>query len=123
MLQKGKETKSIVLLAGLSNKDDFEEASSLFKYSIQELGFQFPPKSTLLIHYAKTIAKSIISGDMQPNEGCKIIGDINRALDWPVELVYFGLLSHDQTNHEDIGITEESIRPEIIEAAKELLKG
>ena len=121
-LEAGKDTKSIVLLAGLFPDDDFEDALQLFKSSLNELKLDIPPISVLLIHHAKKIAKAIIAGDISPNEGCRKIGEINFQLDWPEELAEFGLLAHVQTGHENLGITAENIQGEIREAAEQLLQ-
>lgn len=121
-LESGKDTKSIVLLAGLSPDDGFEEALQLFKSSLTELKLDFPPIDVLLIRHAKLIAKAILAGDISPNEGCKKIGKINFQLGWPEELAEFGLLAHEQTGHEDIGFTAENIQVDIRKAAERLLK-
>ena len=60
--------------------------------------------------------------EIQPNLGCAKIGEINHHLDWPEELSDFGMISDEQTGHENIGITSDSIIPEIISAAKELMQ-
>lgn len=67
------------------------------------------------------IAESIISGETDPNEGCSKLGEINRDLDWPTELAALGLLSHEQYDHENIGITAESCVPDIIDECKKLV--
>jgi hypothetical protein len=50
-----------------------------------------------------------------------LIGDINQKLDWPDELTGFGMLAHEQYDHENIGITTESCIPEIIDECKKLI--
>ncbi|MCK7633212.1 MULTISPECIES: hypothetical protein [unclassified Shewanella] len=70
---------------------------------------------------AVEIAKSIIAGDTDPNAGCSKLGEINRDLDWPKELSAFGLLSHEQYDHENIGITAEACIQEIIDECKKLV--
>jgi hypothetical protein len=67
------------------------------------------------------IAKSIIAGEINPNDGCAKLGDLNRDLDWPEELSVFGLLSHEQYDHENIGITAESCVSDIIDECKKLV--
>jgi hypothetical protein len=42
-------------------------------------------------------------------------------LDWPDELSAFGLLAHEQYDHENIGITAEGCVPDIIEESKKLI--
>lgn len=75
-----------------------------------------------LISEAVGIAKSIIAGDTDPNKGSAKLGDLNKVLDWPKELSAFGLLSHEQYDHENIGITAESCIPEIVDECKKLVE-
>ncbi|MGI2142625.1 hypothetical protein RA178_09725 [Shewanella oncorhynchi] len=70
---------------------------------------------------AVSIAKKILAGDIDPNLGCAKLGEINRDLDWPTELAAFGLLAHEQYDHENIGITVESCVPEIIDECTKLV--
>lgn len=64
-------------------------------------------EKNILFSEALDIAKKIVAGDIDPNKGCSLIGDINHALDWPEELSAFGLLAHEQHDHENLGITAE----------------
>ncbi len=73
------------------------------------------------INEAIDIAKKILSGEIDPNKGCSLIGDINHELDWPEELSAFGLLAHEQYDHDNIGITAEGCIPEIIDECKKLI--
>jgi len=74
-----------------------------------------------LTEKAIEVAKRILAGETDPNEGCSQLGDINRALDWPKELSVFGLLSHEQYDHEDLYITPENCVPDIIDECKKLV--
>ena len=78
-------------------------------------------KKTDLLNDALIIAKQILSGDIDPNKGCSQIGDINHALDWPEELSVFGMLAHEQYDHENLGITAEGCIPEILNECKKLI--
>lgn len=71
-----------------------------------------------LMHRALVIARGIVAGEIDPNAGCAQLGDINRALDWPPELSAFGLLAHEQHDHESLGITAEGCVPEIIKECR-----
>ena len=42
---------------------------------------------------AVSIAKQVVAGKMQPNEGCELIGDICWKLAWPDELTALGALN------------------------------
>lgn len=70
---------------------------------------------------AVQIAKTVISGDIDPNLGCAKLGEINRDLDWPTELSAFGLLAHEQYDHENIGITAKGCVQEIIDECEKLV--
>jgi hypothetical protein len=120
-LEKGIESESLILLAGLT-KSELLEASDLLKKAVPELGYSWPSEYLINLAYAKIIASQILSGEIQPNEGCNLIGEINHYLGWLDELSDFGSLAHNQSGHEHIGITRESVVPEIYSAAKELLK-
>lgn len=74
-----------------------------------------------LLQQAVEIAKKISEGEVQPNVGCAQIGDINRVLDWPPELSAFGLLAHEQYDHENLGITAEGCIPEILAECQTLV--
>ena len=103
-------------------KPSVYEALKLAHQSANELSIVLPNESQLKLLLAKNIAENIISGKIDPNIGCSKIGELNRELDWPKELSGFGLLSHEQTGHEHIGITRANIVPEILKEAKALLK-
>ena len=70
---------------------------------------------------AVAIAKQIVSGEINPNEGCDLIGKINDELGWPEELLGFGQLAHEQHGHEHLGITAENSIPDIIKESKKLI--
>ena len=71
---------------------------------------------------AVAIARQILAGTLSPRLGCARIADICRALDDPQELMPFDLFAHEQTGHEHIGITAESVEPQIIQACEELVR-
>ena len=71
---------------------------------------------------AQEIARDILDGKTDSNDGCSQIGEINRELDWPDELSAFGLLAHEQYDHENIGITAESCKDEILAEARKLVE-
>ncbi len=120
-LEKGIETESLILLAGLS-PSVYNDGFELFKKTVFELGFSWPSQKIISLVSARIIAEQIVSGEIQPNEGCSKIGEINHFLNYPKELSAFGLLSHEQTGHENIGITSASVIPEIISVAQKLLE-
>lgn len=70
---------------------------------------------------AMTVARQVIAGEIDPNLGCGLIAGIGEKLGYPKSLSMFMLLSHEQYDHEDLGITAKSCVPDIIEACRELL--
>ena len=118
-LERGIESQSLILLAGLLAPES-GGAIELFKKSIAELGIHAPSSKELMIYQAKHIAQQIMHGEIPPSLGCAQIGEIAIRLDWPNELAEFTLLSHEQTEHENLGITSESVKDAIFEAAKKL---
>ena len=106
------ESESLILLAGMT-PSEYTEASELLKKVISELGFSWPSDKVISLAYAKIIAQQILDDEIQPNLGCAKIGEINHHLDWPEELSDFGMISYEQTGHENIGITSESVIPEV----------
>lgn len=79
------------------------------------------PSREELFREAVAIAQKILGGELQPDAGCALIGDINRELDWPPELGGLGLLAHNQTGHDHIGINAESCVPEILDECRKLV--
>jgi len=78
--------------------------------------------NNLSFEEAIQIAKAILNGEMDPNKGCTKLSEVNEKLDWPDDLSIFGLLAHEQYNHEHLGITAENCVPNIIEECKKLVE-
>jgi hypothetical protein len=72
---------------------------------------------------AVRVAREVLAGTMDVNLGCGLIGSIAERNNHPSHLMLFVLLAHEQYDHEHLGMTAESLRPEIIEACRELLAG
>jgi hypothetical protein len=70
---------------------------------------------------ALSIATRVLSGEIDPNMGCNMIAAVAENLDSPTELLAFELLAHEQSGHEDLGITAQSCVPDILVACRELL--
>lgn len=98
-IEKGIETKSLILMAGLTTPETEEVKQLLRDLVIKELGFQYPSEEIIELAFARNIARRIFKKEIQPNEGCSLIGEINHILDWPESLSEFGLLAHNQTDH------------------------
>ena len=119
-LENGNETKEVLELAGLY-RTEFDKSYPLFKRALMASGIEIPNELERGFLSASIIAQEIINGSWDVNTGCSILADISMRFDSPEELSIFELLAHEQYDHENIGITSENIKPEIIEAAKKLL--
>ena len=75
-----------------------------------------------LMDEAITIARRIVAGEIDPNEGCAGIGRINDKLRLPDELLAFGQLAHEQIGHEHLGMTAENCRPDILAESRKLIE-
>jgi len=118
-IQNGFESMNLNELAWQDNPPNIE-ARELFINSIEDLSLTIPSRSERQIILAKTLATKIVEGKLDANDGCSKIAEISRELDSPGNLSIFELLSHEQYDHEDLGITAENIKPSILEEAKKL---
>ncbi len=75
----------------------------------------------VLIAEAVEVAKAILAGTTDPHQGCDRIGAINQELGWPDELTALGMLAHEQSGHEHVGITAEGCVAEIMEECRRLV--
>lgn len=86
-LEEGFDSKSLRLLAGLSRNHphmaDFEE---LFRHSLNELGWRYLTDKEVLLDYAKSLAKQILSGEIEATVGVEKITSIYFRAGFPVEL-------------------------------------
>ena len=121
MVLSGVETKSIILLSSLLGRE-LDRADELFRSSLFELNIDYPSKNDIRLYNAYIISSRIIHEKIQPNDGCAELGALWHELDFPDILAEFGHLSHIQNDHENIGITKESVVEDIIEAAYRFLK-
>ena len=119
LLARDIETDSLIRLAGLTEAES-DEAPGLLRKVVSEWGFRYPTEAVIGVAYARLIAKRILDGQVEPNEGCARIAEINQRLGWPDELTTFGMLAHEQTGHEHIGI--KGTVPEIMSAAQALVE-
>jgi len=70
---------------------------------------------------ATRIAHEVLGGTIDANLGCGLISSIAQSNHYPDYLMGFVLLGHEQYDHEHLGITSESLRPEILQACRELV--
>ncbi len=108
-------------LAWLKNPSK-EEAFKVFLCTLEEQGLSIPPFRERKFQAARKIAKMIVDGSKDPNEGCTELAVISRELKSPDEISIFELLDHEQIGHEHINITSENIRPSIFDEAQNLIK-
>ena len=79
ILLHGKETQAVVLLAGITQAES-EEIYPLLHKIADDLGFQYPSTEKIKLAQARLIAREIIEGEVEPNDGCDQIAEINGAL-------------------------------------------
>lgn len=93
-LEEGFDSKSLRLLAGLNKKHpyqtDFEE---LFRTSLNELDWKYLSVKEVLLAYAKSFAKQILSGEIEPDAGVEKVQSIYFRLGFPEELEYWSDLA------------------------------
>lgn len=93
-LEEGFDSKSLRLLAGFDKnhpyKADFDE---LFRLALKELGWRYLTDKEVLLNYAKSLAKQILSGDIDPVEGVERVNSIYIQLGFPEELEYWRYLA------------------------------
>ena len=75
-----------------------------------------------VLKQAKEIASQALSGECNPNVCCEILADLCHKNGWPEFLVEFSALAHEQTGHEEFGMTKENSVPLILEACRKLLE-
>lgn len=92
-LVDGFDSKSLRLLAGFDKrhpyKADFEE---LFRKSLDELGWDYLSDKEVLFDYAKSLAKQILSEEIEINEGVEKLNSVYILLGFPTELEMWSLL-------------------------------
>lgn len=86
-LEEGFDSKSLRLLAGFDKKHpykiDFEE---LFRQALSELGWRYLTDEEVLFDYARSLAKQILSEEIDAGEGVEKINSIFFQLGYPDEL-------------------------------------
>jgi len=80
------------------------------------------PPSTLAIDEAKLIARQILAGAIQANDGCTLIAHICESNNYPQALIGFSTLAHEQYGHEEFGFDADNSTPLIIQECNTLLE-
>ena len=70
---------------------------------------------------ALRVAQEVLAGTMDANLGCGLIRSIAQGNNFPDHLMSFVLRGHEQDDHEHLGMTAESLKPEIMQACRELI--
>ncbi|MEK7994026.1 MAG: hypothetical protein AAB403_09510 [Planctomycetota bacterium] len=73
------------------------------------------------IEEAKSLARQVVAGRIDPAEGCARIAKLCAVRGWPAALMSFAALAHEQDGHPEFGLTRENTAPLILEACRELL--
>lgn len=118
-MQQGFESPNLNELAWLY-KPLNSEARELYLNSIEDLNLPISSRSDRLLLRVQILARKIARNEIDTNDGCSTLAEISRELDSPENLSVFELLAHEQYDHENIGITSENIKSDIIEAASKV---
>ncbi len=70
---------------------------------------------------AKLLAQDILSKSLDANIGCALIASIAAKLHHPESLELFSALAHDQSGHEQVGISTADCVDDVFEACRVLL--
>lgn len=74
-----------------------------------------------LLEGCAEIARRIISGRVNPNDGCTLLAKASETLRGPKSLAAFEILAHEQYGHEHLGITAATCAMEILEECHRLV--
>jgi hypothetical protein len=85
-LESDLDSKNIRILASLRNASSSSEVEDYFYRSLNDLGWAMPDERECLFAYARGLAQQIVSGDVQPLDGCQRIYRIASTLQFPPEL-------------------------------------
>ena len=117
-LLRGRDSRSLALLAGLMDPDR-DEAEGLFRTSIGELGIATPGQSELRRYLVSCVAKDILQGQLDPREGCRRIHEVHVRAGRP--------MSEDESRMSNLfdslqdpahyGMTVRELRQEIVDTA------
>ena len=86
-LESDLDSKNIRILASLRNTSSSSEVEDYFYRSLKDLGWTMPDKRECLFAYARGLAQQIVSGDLQPVNGCEQIYRIVYELQYPHEMI------------------------------------
>lgn len=86
MLEQGRDSKSLRILAGLDASSVFE-AEDFFQRAVRELQIKEPDASTATRAYACELAQRLAAGTLDPTESVHRLYEICVAADYPSELM------------------------------------
>lgn len=123
-LENGRETESILMLAGLSKSGSDWEADDYFQRSLRELGWSVPAREELLRWYADFTACRIIEEPTAPVErlAAHVRGLSELAFMWPKgDLDVWVRVHGDYECMTAINLSEEAWRSDVLAQARALL--
>lgn len=94
-MQKGYDSESLVILAGL-DYDSTEEREKYFWKSIKELNLDIKSEKTELINdYAKYVANAVLKGSISPRSGLQKMNDICLTTGYDSKYIQFYEIDED----------------------------
>ena len=85
-LEDGFDSKNLRILSGMEKSSYTYEVEEKFRRALVELDWKFPSEKETLQDYIKDLAKKIISGGLNPADGCHKIYKVVYFLEYPKEL-------------------------------------
>lgn len=85
-LERGFESKSLVMLASECDAKSYWEVERHFRDSIAELGWNFPEDQSAIERFADSTIQKIVDKEIAPMDGCRSLSDMCIYLDYPKEL-------------------------------------
>lgn len=79
LLVEGRDSPALRRLAGLG-ESEIDEAASLFRQSLLEMGCMLPTPREAVLYLAREIALQIVKGEVPPYEGGKRIWDLSSKI-------------------------------------------
>ena len=95
LLEKGFDTESLEILAGLDN-DDTETREKYFWKAIKELNVNISKQEIDLINfYVDNLVEDVISGIVSPKQALQLMCDVARKTDYGPKYIQFYMLDED----------------------------
>lgn len=97
LLYEDIESENVAILAsmGYERDPDSEEVEAYFQKSLKDLNLSLPDEKEGLKIYAKTLCEQIVSGDLEPEEGAKVLEAFYSQSDYEAIYSIWDELSED----------------------------